>query len=291
MRSSRSKTEQNAELVHARLGSRDALFGFGDDSPRLLQVRMDTIQANPEQPRKVFDDGTIGELAASIERHGLLQPIVVKRLAAGDGFRLVAGERRFRAARSLGWTQIPAIITDGNEDQLALIENVQREDLRPIDQADAVARLMEKYAFTQEQVGEIIGKHRSTISELLAIHRLPADIKDACRSGDTSKSVLLEIARLDGPVAQRTLWKQLRQGGSVRSVRESRLSGAGRQMPSNPSKTPTGQALFAARTFLRRLRALRPEQLAASHDHREELIRLKAEIDDLLVRMTGRSDA
>jgi ParB family chromosome partitioning protein len=285
MRSSRSKTEQNAELVRARLGSRDALFGFGDDSPRLVQIRLDTVQANPEQPRKVFDEASIGELAASIKRHGLLQPVVVKRLAAGSGYRLVAGERRFRAVRTLGWTEVPAIITDGNEDQLALIENVQREDLKPVDQADAVARLMEKYAYTQEEVGEIIGKHRSTISELVAIHRLPADIKQACRSADAPKSVLLEVARLDDPAAQRALWARLRQGGSARSAREARLIGAARQAPSNPSKTPTGRTLLAARTLLRHLRVLPPDQLAANLDHRDELMRLKTEIDDLLARI------
>jgi ParB family chromosome partitioning protein len=277
MRSSRT---DRTELVAGQFDTGSLLYGTRK-LPKLLELELDDIERNPDQPRTVFDEAGINELAESIRQHGLIQPITVKRKPDGTGYLLVAGERRLRACRKLDRSTITAIVTDGNVDEIGLIENLQREELNAVDQAEAILRLMEKYAYTQEQVGQVIGKARSSISELISIARLPDEIKGAARRAAVSRSVLLEIARLDDHEAQHQLLTVSLEGGSVRAVRGARKSSSGVVA----TKTPTGQMLQAGRQFLSRLRALKPEELAANQVHLGELRRLKAEIDELYAYM------
>jgi ParB family chromosome partitioning protein len=273
-------TNKNAAIVRAQFGGRDPLFGSGGKLPKLVELRLEVIRLNPDQPRKTFDEATIAELASSIEQHGLLQPITVKRLPDEDAYLLVAGERRYRATQKLERPTIAAIITDGNPDELAVIENLQREDLRPLEQAEALARLMAAHGWSQEQLAKVIGKARNTVNEMLRLAALPEDIKRESRTSDTPRSVLIEIVRAGDADAQRALWRQHKDGGgTVRSIRAQKNPGP--SLAASP-RTPTGKAVMAARHLLRRLRDVEPGALAADREQYDELLRLKEAIDAVL---------
>ncbi len=126
---------------------------------------------------------------------------------------IVAGERRYRAHQHLGKTTITAIITKGNSDEIALIENIQREDLSPVDQAEGLANMMTKHGYKQEELAKVIGKARTTVTELLSLNTLPDEIKNECRMSDiASKSALIEIVRLGNAKDQLKFWEDMKQG-------------------------------------------------------------------------------
>jgi ParB family chromosome partitioning protein len=285
----RSSRPDKTDLVRQQFsGAGGILFPGAAKLPKLIELRLELIRTNPDQPRKVFNEASLAELARSIEHHGLIQPVTVKRIEDEDDYLLVAGERRLRAMRMLGRATITAIITQGDPDEIALIENLQREDLKAIDQAEAVERLVKKHAYTQEQAGQAIGKARTTISEFLLIARLPESIKQECRQADTPKSVLLEIARLGTPEEQIGFWSQLQGGHSVRAVREARKAGRAKS-GQDPAKQPTWQMVLAARSLLRRLKAVPQGEYRTAREHRTELLQIKAEIDQLLQAMESAS--
>jgi ParB family chromosome partitioning protein len=120
------------EKVRASFGGRDLLFGAGGKPPKLIELRLDLVRLNPDQPRKTFDEESIAELANSIEQHGLIQPVTVKRVLEEDAYLLVAGERRYRAIQKLGRKTIAAIITDGNADEITVIENLNARTSNPL---------------------------------------------------------------------------------------------------------------------------------------------------------------
>jgi ParB family chromosome partitioning protein len=147
-------------------------------------VFLSEIRPNPVQPREVFADAAINELADSIRRKGVLQPLLVRRVLGG--YELIAGERRFRAAQRAGLEQVPVIIRDAGDDELleiALIENLQREDLNPLEEARAYRRLMEDFQLTQEQVAEKVAKDRSTVANTLRLLQLPDEVKEQITRG------------------------------------------------------------------------------------------------------------
>ncbi|MBI2080185.1 MAG: ParB/RepB/Spo0J family partition protein, partial [candidate division NC10 bacterium] len=140
----------------------------------IKQIPLDAIRSSAHQPRKVFDDNKLKELSASIRSHGVLAPIILRQTQ--DGYELVAGERRFRAARMAGIPSIPAIIkevSDGEMLELGLIENVQREDLNPIEEADVYRRLTEEFGLSQDEVARRVGRDRSSVANALRLLRLP----------------------------------------------------------------------------------------------------------------------
>jgi ParB family chromosome partitioning protein len=241
---------------------RSVFFGTSADLPKIVELDLAEIVPNPDQPRKTFDEEALQELASSIEKHGLIQPITVKR--HGERYLLVAGERRYRAHQILGRTTIPAIVTEGNVDEIALIENIQREDLDPLETAEALQQMAERHRYTQEELGQVIGKKQATVSQLLKLNELPEPIKTDYRNYWTSnnrppKSVLIEITRLRSPEEQLRLWEAVKKGGlTVKAVR-TRKAGA----PQPPS---VDQALTAGRKFVRTLESLDPELLAADLD-------------------------
>jgi ParB family chromosome partitioning protein len=165
-----------------------AVAEAGEDrggAPR--QLPLADIGPNPFQPRTRFDDAALQELAASIKASGVLQPVLVRR--HGDGFQLVAGERRLRAAQLAGHERIPAILREVDDRQmmeLALIENIQREDLNPIDEAKAYKALVTKVGLTHEQLSDRVGKQRSSISNSLRLLSLPAEVQDMVSRGTLS---------------------------------------------------------------------------------------------------------
>ncbi|MCY1689515.1 nucleoid occlusion protein [Exiguobacterium sp. SL14] len=167
-----------------------SLLGKGGQPATIELDPHDTVQelpltelvANQFQPRTVFDGDRIEELAVTIEEHGLLQPIVVRK--QGTGYEIIAGERRYRAVRSLGWETIPAIVkemTDETTASLALIENLQREDLTPIEEAEAYERLLALQEITQEVLARKLGRSQSTIANKLRLLRLPTDVREALK--------------------------------------------------------------------------------------------------------------
>lgn len=153
-----------------------------DPQETVQELPLTELVANQFQPRTVFDGDRIEELAVTIEEHGLLQPIVVRK--QGTGYEIIAGERRYRAVRSLGWETIPAIVkemTDETTASLALIENLQREDLTPIEEAEAYERLLALQDITQEVLARKLGRSQSTIANKLRLLRLPMDVREALK--------------------------------------------------------------------------------------------------------------
>jgi len=254
-----------------------------EDTPRVFRIRLAEIEPNPEQPRTRIDEGTLRELAASIERHGLVQPVTVKRLAEGDRYLLVAGERRYRAHELLGREDILAIVTTGDPDEISLIENLQRQDLHPLEEAAAYARVMRRHGWTQEQLAAAVGKARPTITNLLKLNGLPEAIRaEAAAAGSVvSQSVLFEIARLDDPAAQTAMWQELKGGGTVRAARARK-----RPTASSPALDSTlAASVLAGRRFLRRLLDIPADAACPSSECYEELVRLREKIDQALRRL------
>lgn len=149
---------------------------------------LNEIVPNKEQPRKTFDEGALQELADSITQHGVLQPLLVRPLPAG-GYQLVAGERRWRASRIAGLKEVPVVIkelSDVETMEIAIIENLQREDLNPIEEAEGLQALIDRCGFTQEEVAVSVGKSRPAIANSLRLLKLPQEVRDMTRNGEIS---------------------------------------------------------------------------------------------------------
>jgi len=270
-----SGPDQRPEIEETR-----TLHGLSADFPRLVEVDVDHIRPNPDQPRSVFDEGSLRTLAASIEQHGLQQPILVKEETERGRYLLVAGERRWRAHQLLGRSTIFAVITKGRPEEVALIENLQRVDLDAVDLARAVDRLIERHDYTQEQAATLIGVDRAEINRRLSVLRLPDDIlEDYRRVADTvSRSILVEIAQAEGEGAQRELWERAKGGTTVKALREERKATRPAAGPASALRV-VGKGLICIGRELDRLEENR-EVLVA--EHRERLRALRARIDGLL---------
>ena len=177
-----------------------ALIPEGEETDRnsIIEIKITDIEANDKQPRRAFNDETLGDLAESIKEHGVVQPIIVRKV--GSGYQIIAGERRWRASRLAGKRTIPAIVKDCSNlevMELALIENLQREDLNSIEEAMAYKSLIEEYSMTQEEISKRIGKSRPAIANSLRLLQLPQEIKDMISDGKISQGharALLAIA-------------------------------------------------------------------------------------------------
>lgn len=159
-----------------------------DDMISPNTVSIDEIVPNKEQPRKTFDEGSLSELSESIKQHGVLQPLLVRPLPEG-GYQLVAGERRWRACRMAGLREVPVVIkelTDTETMEIAIIENLQREDLNPIEEAEGLQALIDKCGFTQEEVATSVGKSRPAIANSLRLLRLPPAVREMTKNGEIS---------------------------------------------------------------------------------------------------------
>jgi ParB family chromosome partitioning protein len=151
----------------------------------LRDIRLDQVQPNPLQPRRSFADGELAELVSSLRTNGLLQPITVRPRADGH-YELIAGERRFRAARQLGWVTMPAFVRDASNEQmlsLALVENLQRSDLNPIEEAQGYSQLVSEFGLAHQQIADAVGKDRSTITNSLRLLSLPPEALQLVRDG------------------------------------------------------------------------------------------------------------
>ncbi|HHX69411.1 MAG TPA: ParB/RepB/Spo0J family partition protein, partial [Gallicola sp.] len=163
----------------------DELNINSSDKDSVLEISIYDIDPNPDQPRKNFDQTSIQDLSKSIREHGVVQPIIVKPFKE-NRYVIVAGERRWRAARAAGLDKIPVIIRDFNDQEMleiALIENLQREDLNPIEEAEGISALIENHSLTQEQVADRLGKSRPAITNSLRLLKLPRQVKNLLESG------------------------------------------------------------------------------------------------------------
>ena len=200
----------------------DALIPRATDAPT-AQVPIDGVRKNPHQPRNAFDEEGLAELSASIATHGVIQPIVVRGSADG-GYELIAGERRLRAARMAGLTQIPAVIRDTTSNELlelALVENVQREDLNAIEEASAYRELIDGFGLTHEAVAHRVGKSRVAISNALRLLDLASETREAIIDGRISEGHGRALAALTIPELQRAVLQVvLERHLSVRQTEE-----------------------------------------------------------------------
>jgi ParB family transcriptional regulator, chromosome partitioning protein len=247
---------------------------------RLQDVPVTELRSNPDQPRKSFSEGALAELAASIDRHGLIQPIVV--VERDDGFTIVAGERRFRAIQSLGHGTIPAlVITSGMTDELALVENIQREDLHPIEEAEAIQCLMDRHGYTHEAVAGIVGKARSTITNTLKLNQLPERIKQECMTSNlVSKSLLLEILGLP-PERREKFWDRIKDGSFTVQKARARKEGTKRK------SSPLGETVIRAGATFRSVLAALKYEGTAEPAQLDELRLIHRDIEELLSSMEG----
>lgn len=186
---------------------------------QVMDLPLDRIDVNPRQPRRHFDDVKLAELSHSIEQEGVIQPILVTR--RGDRYEIVAGERRFRASHRVGNSTIPAILTevDARESlKLALIENLQRDDLNPIEEAQGYEVLIREFAWTQEELGEYLGKDRSTISNTLRLLQLPEPVQARVASGTLRAGHVRALIKLEPEACIEIAGMVERKGLSVRQT-------------------------------------------------------------------------
>jgi ParB family chromosome partitioning protein len=176
-----------------------------------ITIPLDSLKANPDQPRKIFNDEELAELADSIREHGVIQPIIVEE--ADDGsYIIVAGERRTRAAKNAGLNEIPAIIRKYNDEKrmvVSIIENVQRADLNPIEEAAAYKRLMELTGLSQDETAARVGKNRSTVANALRLLKLPAEMQKSIQEGLVSPGHARAVLSVTGIKNQETLYREI----------------------------------------------------------------------------------
>ena len=205
----------------------DALITMDDlktgGSSSICEIELSKIQPNPEQPRSAFDEAALDELAVSIKALGVIQPITVRE-TGNDQYMIISGERRYRASLKAGLTQIPAYVktaADENVVEMALIENIQREDLNAIEIALAYQKLIENYGLTQEQLSERVGKKRTTIANYVRLLKLPAEIQMGLKDRKIDMGHARALISVEDPEVQIALYEQIvSEGLSVRNVEE-----------------------------------------------------------------------
>ena len=264
-----------------------------------LEVEIDAIAPNPAQPRAAFDAAMLTDLAESIRQHGVLQPLLVTRRAPGEigtPYLLVAGERRWRAARQAGLLVVPVVVREAAPQamlELALIENVQRQDLNPLEEADAYRHLVEEFGLTQEQVAQRVGKSRVTITNAIRLLALPQAIKAAVMSGEISEGHARALLGLPQDADRLAAFELVRgRGLNVRQT-EALVRGWGRGPAPAPTPAPRPDPdQRALETHLRRALGTRVE-LARDQTGRGRVVihfYSDEELDQLYRRLVGPED-
>ena len=189
---------------------------------KLYQLSLSDLAPDTAQPRRYFDEQALQELKGSIEKHGMLQPILVRRGEKG-GFLVVSGERRYQASLLAGLATVPALFTDGDPAEVSIVENLLRENLTAIEEAEAIDRLKCVHNYQLNDLSAVLGKSSSTLSEILSLTKLPEPVKDDCR-GDrtTSRAILIEIAKQRSQEKMGAMYARYRESGLTRGEFESR---------------------------------------------------------------------
>ncbi|MGH9316795.1 MAG: ParB/RepB/Spo0J family partition protein [Thermoanaerobaculia bacterium] len=255
---------------------------------KVQELPIDSIVANPWQPRKAFDENSLQDLSQSLKRSGVLQPVVVRR--HGQQFQIVFGERRWRAAKMAGLSHIPAVIreaTNAETLELALVENLLREDLNPMEEAEAYQRLLTEFAWTQEQLGQRVGKDRSSVANCLRLLRLPELIQADLRAGRLTMGHARALLSLGSPAEQLKLRGEiLAHSWSVRATEE----GVRRKQRQAPRRAGRRSAELAAlEDSLREALATRVRLVGTERAGRIEITYTSAEdLGRLTVLIAGR---
>lgn len=209
------------------------------------RVPVAVITPNPLQPRREFDEGELDDLSASIAENGLLQPLVVRPSPAADGrFELVAGERRFRAIRKLSWDDVPVLIREVDDETLlvlALVENLQREALNPLEEAEGYRTLADRFGLTQAEIAHAVGKDRSTVANVLRLLRLPPSIRKLLSEGSLSMGHARALVAMEDDVRAAEIARQaVEEGWSVREVERRVSQGTPPTRPQEPKTAGRG---------------------------------------------------
>ncbi|MBL0171620.1 MAG: ParB/RepB/Spo0J family partition protein [Gemmatimonadaceae bacterium] len=235
-----ARREPSRDASSTSAGRDQDTKGSTEETPKsaLQSLAISQIRANPFQPRQEFRPEDLADLESSLRTNGLLQPITVRPAPGGNGYELIAGERRFRAATRLGWTEIPAIVRETDDRTLltlAMVENLQRADLDPIEEADGYHRLMDEFQLSQQEVADVVGKDRSTVANALRLRQLPAAVRRLLQEKQLSAGHARALLPL---VTERAIIDLAReivaQGFSVREV-ERRVQ-AGRPKPATSGR-------------------------------------------------------
>lgn len=199
----------------------DATKQTSYEKGKLYDLNIADLQPDPQQPRKYFDEQALAELKASIEKHGVLQPVLVRQETDGR-LLLVSGERRFQASLLAGCLTIPAVFTDGDPAELSIVENLLRENLTAIEEAEAIEKLRDLHDYALSDLSTVLGKSVSTLSEILSLNKLPAEVKDDCRNDPKAgRSILVLIAKQATPKKMTALYKKYKESGlTVGEVRK-----------------------------------------------------------------------
>jgi ParB family chromosome partitioning protein len=268
---------------------RATFFGHSPNLPRIVEVELTNLRPNPDQPRTDFNAASIQDLAASIQQHGMIQPIaVMKDPQYPDDpakFLIVAGERRYRAWQLLGRETMPAVITAGDPAEIALIENIQRENLHSLDEARGLANLMQKHGYTQEDVSRVVAKSRPSVNELLRLTTLAQTIQQECRTFDIPKSTLVALARIETEEEQLALWRRVKHSGMT--VREARAVQRGTS-GSRTRRELTEKALDTGKEFVQQLEKVATQDMPIAHAQLRELQALRDQIQMLLDQCAAR---
>ena len=225
----------------------DVLFAQNtlEDGNATVTLPLDEIIPNRDQPRKQFDDEALADLSASIAQHGVLQPLLVRPMPDGT-YQLVAGERRWRASRMAGLTEVPVVIRDMNEQEaaeLALIENLQREDLNPMEEAIGYRTLMDNYGMTQEQAAQVVNKSRPAVTNALRLLQLPETVADMVAAGKLSAGHARTVLAFEGADAQIAAAKQaVDKGLSVRELEK--MANAAKRNPRTPAASKRRDSFY-----------------------------------------------
>ena len=223
----------------------DAIFAENNEAGEgSVAVKIADIEPNRDQPRKEFDSAALAELADSIAQHGVLQPLLLRPMLSG-GYRIVAGERRWRAARMAGLTEVPAVIremTDSEEMLFALIENLQREDLTPLEEARGYRTLIEAQDLTQEEVSQAVGKSRPSITNALRLLNLPEDIQEMLERGEITAGHARTLLSFPTEEGMRLGAQKAKEGASVRELEA--LAKRLHQQGETPARSPRKNRYF-----------------------------------------------
>jgi ParB family chromosome partitioning protein len=216
----------------------DAIFAENDTEEERTAVLLKTseLEPNRDQPRKEFDEQSLSELADSIAQHGILQPLLVRPIVGG-GYQIVAGERRWRAARMAGVKEVPAVVkemTDSEVMEFALIENLQREDLSPLEEAQGYRSLMESYEMTQDEVAKTVGKSRPAVANALRLLNLPKNIQNLVGSGEISAGHARALLSFPNEKSMIEAVKAAKGGASVRDLEKMAQKAKSRPKKTNP---------------------------------------------------------
>lgn len=253
----------------------------------ITEVDITSIETNPYQPRKYFEESALEDLVRSVTEHGIVQPLVVTKM--GDKYQLIAGERRFRAAQRAGFTKVPVVVKDAMQGsqalEIAIIENVQREDLNPIEEALAYSQLHQEFGLTQEEVAKKVGKERSTVANFLRLLKLPDKVKTLVAAGQLSMGHARALLAIDSAKQQEALADRIvRQNLNVRQT-ELLASGAPKvatktdeQKKDVFTRDAEEKLMAALRTKVEIARKRRGGSITVHFSNEDDLIRLYEEL-------------